>query len=174
MVSTRPKAGSIALLYRLCSSPGLRVRGWVTWGMIYERRLTRNYANTPTQNYREHCPDGFWRFIKMARTLDNVVNGLGVSDPQTLFLHDSIRTRVTAQSTSRKTNPKRPVPGSYGPVVFENAFLKGTRFLTLPPPYVSCFRLFKTAVGDQCGEPKIPYIQEGFFGPGMSLMEELR
>jgi len=75
-----------------------------------------------------------------------MVNGLGICDPQAIFLHDNISIRVQFLPTPRKeAYPKRPIPASYVSIFLQNALLEDTHPFVLPVPLVSCHRMGEMA-----------------------------
>lgn len=107
-----------------------------------------------------------------------MVYGLGVSDPQAfLLLSTSISVRIVLLCLARREEvyPKRSVPTRDRSIFLENSLLNDISFLVLPPPQVSYSRLreIMTSIPEGVGW-KIPYIQEGFFGPRRSLIVEVR
>ena len=73
----------------------------------------------------------------------------------------------------REVYPKYSVPASDCSVFVENALLNDTRFFKIPPPLMSCSGICEI-MSRPCWEVEIPYIQDGFFGPGTSPIEEVR
>ena len=70
-----------------------------------------------------------------------------------------------------KFHPEQPVPASYGSVFFQKFLLDDTGFFTLPPPLMSCPGVRKIIALLFVRGAEIPCIQDGFLGPGTSLIE---
>lgn len=142
--------------------------------MRCERGLTLSPDKTPIHYHRESFPERGRFLVLRTRNLKNMVDGLGVSDPQTLFLHNRIGLRGTIRMTpGNEAHPEQPVPTNYGSVFFQKFLLEDTGFFTLPPPSVSCsgVREIMALIFWRCRD--IPCIRDGFSGPGTSLIERV-
>ena len=66
------------------------------------------------------------------------MDGLGVGDPQALYLYDRVSITMAHSPTPKdEAYTKRPVPASYGSVICQESLLNFTQPLALPPPRMS-------------------------------------
>ena len=84
-----------------------------------------------------------WFFVLVTRSLENMVDRLGVGNPQAIFLYDrvSITLAHSAAPKDELAYTKCPVPASYGSVFFQEPLLNGTPPFALPPPHMACHRI---------------------------------
>ena len=69
-----------------------------------------------------------------------MVDGLGVGNPQAVFLHNSISAMTTPRQIPwEEAHPKRPVPARYSSVFFQKLLFDGSGLPIQPPPCMSCF-----------------------------------
>lgn len=80
-------------------------------------------------------------------------------------------TAVLNPTQKRGAYTKRPVPTSYSSIFFQEALLNNSRLLAVPPPHVPCSEICEMIPLRGVWDTEIPYIQDGFFGPGTSLIE---
>ena len=74
--------------------------------MGHGRQLTINRVKT---TFREHCNlffDKVRSLVQTIGTLEDVVDGLGVGDPQTFFLHYSISEECIRPDLHRRSGPQ--------------------------------------------------------------------
>lgn len=70
------------------------------------------------------------------------MDSLGVGDPQTFLLHDTISKRIASCSTSKEeVYSESSVPSSDRSVFLKNALLDDACLFAFPPPYVTCSRI---------------------------------
>jgi len=68
----------------------------------YERRLTLGPGETSIQECRNQFPTMARFPVQIPRALENVVDGLGIHDPQAAFLHDNISVSIQPHPTLTK------------------------------------------------------------------------
>ena len=102
------------------------------------------------------------------------MDGLRVGDPQTFFLNDCIsQNRTTPDPPEKEHTPSDPFQRAMVPYSSRSLFSMTVASSDLHHhacPVRDVVREWQGVIGDA----EIPYIQDGFFGPGISLIEEVR
>jgi hypothetical protein len=139
------------------------------------RRIRESATVSPDETAIEEQRNQFPRTVQLSvegvRVLEDVVDGLGIRDPQTFLLCEKYSQRFTDTRSQVDTHPKRAIPTSHGSMVFQDALFNSTGLLALPVPLMS-FRIAisKTNKGERRSS-SLPQAHEGFGGPGISLIE---
>ena len=90
-----------------------------------------------TKNERNHLPYIVQFPISSCGILENVVDGLGVRNPQTVLLFGEDVVNAQPMRVRSRTYPKRTIPTSDSSVVLQDALFNDASILDLPIPLVT-------------------------------------
>ena len=107
-----------------------------------QNQLTLDCGETPIYDQLPLCL-GVGRLLKfITRSLESMVDGLWISNPQAFFLCHYVSTTMVLSKT--EAYPKRSIPANHGSKFVQEILLDDGRLFTLPPPQVSCSKIFET------------------------------
>jgi hypothetical protein len=104
--------------------------------MRHEMQLALDRSNPPTGEHCDPFPLEVRFLVQTIGTLEDMLDGLGVGDPQAVFL---LQREDTLRLIHGKTaHPKQPIPANDGSVFFQKLLLDDNGLARYPRPCVTC------------------------------------